>query len=66
MDIVRRAVPDAACALADAGVHPVLARVFASRGVATADELNIGLATLPSFATMKASMLPPRASPMRF
>ncbi len=33
MEIVRRAVPDAARTLAAAGVHPVLARVFASRGV---------------------------------
>ena len=53
MEIVRRAVPGAAQALAAAGVHPVLARVFASRGVATPDELDIDLATLPSFATMK-------------
>ena len=53
MDIVRRAVPDAARTLAIAGVHPVLARVFASRGVATFDQLDINLATLPSFATMK-------------
>ena len=53
MDIVRRPVPDAARTLAAAGIHPVLARVFASRGVATPDELDIDLATLPSFATMK-------------
>ena len=53
MDIVRRAVPAAADALAAAGVHPVLARVFAARGVTTADELDTDLARLPSFATMK-------------
>jgi len=53
MEIVRRAVPDAARALAAAGVHPVLARVFASRGVATSGELDADLATLPPFATMK-------------
>jgi len=53
MDIVRRAVPPAAAALAAAGVHPVLARVFASRGVATTEELDVDLATLPAFATMK-------------
>ena len=53
MDIVRRAVPDAAHALAAAGVHPVLARVFAARGVATPGELDADLATLPPFATMK-------------
>ena len=53
MDIVRRAVPDAARSLAASGVHPVLARVFAARGVATPDELDHDLATLPPFATMK-------------
>ena len=53
MDIVRRAIPDTAHALAAAGVHPVLARVFASRGVTTFDELDTRLTTLPSFATMK-------------
>ena len=53
MDIVRRPVPGTAQALAAAGVHPVLARVFASRGVAAAGELDIALATLPGFATMK-------------
>ena len=40
MDIVRRAVPAAAQTLAASGVHPVLARVFAARGVATPDELD--------------------------
>jgi single-stranded-DNA-specific exonuclease len=53
MDIIRRPVPEAAQALAVAGVHPVLARVFASRGVTTAGELDLELATLPGFATMK-------------
>ena len=53
MDIVRRTVPGAAQALAAAGVHPVLARVFAARGVATPEELDDDLATLPPFATMK-------------
>ncbi|MDH5246517.1 MAG: single-stranded-DNA-specific exonuclease RecJ [Betaproteobacteria bacterium] len=53
MDIVRRAVPDAARSLAASGVHPVLARIFAARGVATPDELDHDLATLPPFATMK-------------
>ncbi|CAN5358736.1 single-stranded-DNA-specific exonuclease RecJ [soil metagenome] len=33
-------------ALEQAGVHPLLARLFASRGVATADELDDGLARL--------------------
>ena len=53
MDIVRRAIPDSARILAGAGVHPVLARVFASRGIATSDELDISLSTLPSYKTMK-------------
>jgi len=53
MEIVRRPVPDAVRTLTAAGVHPVLARVFASRGVATPEELDFDLATLPSFATMK-------------
>ena len=53
MQIVRRTVPPASKALAAAGVNPVLARVFASRGVASADELDLDLSTLPGFATMK-------------
>ncbi len=52
MEIVRRRVPDAARTLAAAGVHPVLARIFAARGVATPDDLDIDLATLPPFASM--------------
>jgi single-stranded-DNA-specific exonuclease len=53
MEIARRPVPAAAQTLAGAGVHPVLARVFASRGVASAAELDLDLAALPSFATLK-------------
>ncbi len=53
MDIVRRTVPTAAGALAAAGVHPVLARVFAARGIETADQLDTDLARLPPFATLK-------------
>lgn len=53
MEIVRRVVPPAARALTDAGMHPVLARVFAARGVVTSDDLDAGLATLPPFASMK-------------
>ena len=53
MDIVRRTVPDAAATLAAAGVHPVLARVFAARGVATRADLDTDLAHLPPFASMK-------------
>ncbi len=53
MQIVRRDVPEAARALAAAGVHPVLARVFAARGVAAPSELEADLATLPAFESMK-------------
>jgi single-stranded-DNA-specific exonuclease len=53
MDIVRRAVPDAAAVLAAAGVHPVLARVFAARGVGATADLDADLATIPPFTTMK-------------
>src|SRR5215472_93416 len=53
IDIVRRPVPDSARALAASGMHPVLARVLASRGVASASDLPGELATLPPFATMK-------------
>ena len=53
MDIVRRPVPAEAAALAAAGVHPVLARVFAARGIVSRDDLDTGLARLPPFAAMK-------------
>ena len=53
MDIVRRPVPAAAGVLAAAGVHPVLARVYAARGIESNDELDTGLAHLPPFASMK-------------
>ncbi len=48
MEIVRRDVPPAAAALAASGIHPVLARVFAARGVTTTEELDTHLAQLPS------------------
>jgi single-stranded-DNA-specific exonuclease len=53
MDIVRRPVPVEATALAAAGVHPVLARVFAARGIISRDDLDTDLARLPPFAAMK-------------
>jgi single-stranded-DNA-specific exonuclease len=53
IDIVRRPVPEAAGALVASGVHPVLARVLAARGVVTSADLDGDLATLPSFAAMK-------------
>jgi single-stranded-DNA-specific exonuclease len=53
MDIVRRAVPEAAQTLAAAGVPPVLARVYAARGIAMRDELDTELVTLPPFAALE-------------
>jgi single-stranded-DNA-specific exonuclease len=55
MDIVRRPVPDTALALATAGIPPVLARVFAARGVRAPEDLDTGLATLPSYALLKGA-----------
>ena len=47
MKIVARDIPPrAAWALEQAGVHPLLARLFAARGVQSKDELNDGLARL--------------------
>jgi single-stranded-DNA-specific exonuclease len=47
--------PRAAFALEQAGVHPLLARLFAARGVRSADELDDGLAKLlPPTALMGA------------
>jgi single-stranded-DNA-specific exonuclease len=44
--IVRDVPPRAAWALEQAGVHPLLARLLAARGVASAEELDDGLARL--------------------
>ncbi len=43
---LRDAPPRAVWSLEQAGVHPLLARLFAGRGVRTADELDDGLARL--------------------
>ena len=43
---VRSVPPRAAWALEQAGVHPLLARLYAARGVATQDDLDDGLARL--------------------
>jgi single-stranded-DNA-specific exonuclease len=53
IEIVRRAIPTAAGTLAASGIHPVLARVFAARGIVTPDELDADLARLPPFALLK-------------
>ena len=47
--------PRAAFALEQAGVHPLLARLFAARGVRSADELDDGLARLLPPATLLGS-----------
>jgi len=44
--VVREIPPRAAWALEQAGVHPLLARLFAARGVRSPDELEDGLARL--------------------
>ncbi|MEJ7667847.1 MAG: single-stranded-DNA-specific exonuclease RecJ [Casimicrobiaceae bacterium] len=53
MEIVRRKVPASAHALAAAGILPVLARIYAARGIEGVAELDHRLAALPSFATLK-------------
>ena len=50
MTIVRRAVPATPSSLLAAGVSPVLARIYAARGILDAAELDHSLAALPDFA----------------
>src|SRR5258705_419229 len=50
--IVRRPLAAAAQALTDAGLSPVLARVYAARGIASVAELDHSLAALPSPASL--------------
>lgn len=49
---VRDVPPRAAWALQQAGVHPLLAQLYAARGVRTPDELDEGLARLLSPSTL--------------
>ncbi len=49
---VRDVPPRATWALQQAGVHPLLAQLYAARGVRTADELDEGLARLLSPTTL--------------
>jgi len=51
--ITRRVVPPGFEALAAGGVDPVLARIFAARGVRSAAELDYGLAALPPWSTLR-------------
>jgi single-stranded-DNA-specific exonuclease len=50
--IVRRAIPDAHRSLLAHGLPPVLARIYAARGIADPRELDHSLAALPDFAPM--------------
>ncbi|HSW06440.1 single-stranded-DNA-specific exonuclease RecJ [Aquabacterium sp.] len=52
---VRDVPPRAAFALEQAGVHPLLARLFAARGVRNSDDLDDGLARLLPPSTLKGS-----------
>ncbi|MDI1270046.1 MAG: single-stranded-DNA-specific exonuclease RecJ [Polaromonas sp.] len=54
--IVREAPPRSVWALQQAGVHPLLAQLYAARGVRTADELDDGLARLLPPAAMKGTL----------
>jgi single-stranded-DNA-specific exonuclease len=53
MEIARRPVSDATQALVAAGVAPLLARIYAARGVRSAAELEHDLARLPPWSTLK-------------
>lgn len=53
--IVREAPPRSVWALEQAGVHPLLAQLYAARGVRNADELDDGLARLLPPATLKGT-----------
>jgi single-stranded-DNA-specific exonuclease len=52
---VRDVPPRVAYALEQAGVHPLLARLFAARGVRSADELDDGLARLLPPSSLKGT-----------
>ena len=53
--IVRRAACAHAATLASAGIDPVLARVYAARGVQSPQELDTGLDGLPHPSTLKGA-----------
>ncbi|HVO88515.1 MAG TPA: single-stranded-DNA-specific exonuclease RecJ [Casimicrobiaceae bacterium] len=53
LTIVRRPVPAWAGTLVDAGLSPVLARIYAARGISSVAELDHGVAALPSFESLK-------------
>jgi len=53
MELVRREVPKAFEGLVAAGVPPILARIYAARGIGAPAELDADLANLPPFGSMK-------------
>ena len=56
MQILTRDVPPrAAWALEQSGVHPLLARLFAARGVVSAEELDDGLGKLLAPSTLSGA-----------
>ncbi|NBY69176.1 MAG: single-stranded-DNA-specific exonuclease RecJ, partial [Betaproteobacteria bacterium] len=56
MKILTRDVPPrSAWALEQAGIHPLLSRLFAARGIVSPDELDDGLAKLLAPNTLKGS-----------
>ncbi len=57
MKIIKRDIPPrAAWALEQAGLHPLLARLYAARGIHSKDELDDGLARLLPPASMKGAV----------
>ena len=54
--IVRDAPPRSVWTLAQTGIHPLLAQLYAARGVVSADELDDGLARLLPPASMKGTL----------
>ncbi len=54
--IVRDVPPQSAWALEQAGIHPLLARLYAARGVHSTDELDDGLAKLLPPSSMKGCL----------
>ncbi|HEX3633044.1 MAG TPA: DHH family phosphoesterase, partial [Casimicrobiaceae bacterium] len=53
MEITRRDVPETAATLGAAGIAPVMARIFAARGIASTAELDNDLAGLPPWQALK-------------
>lgn len=51
--LVRRPVPAASVALGAAGLSPVLARIYAARGIREPRELDHSLAALPTYASLR-------------